>query len=714
MHRLRERQRVDDRVRTGRIQIRDRQPRIYVGLDGEGQGRLMHRYVLLAASDESGSRSWYVENHNGLSTDQCLSFIFSLPAALRLFTFSFSYDLTKMLQDLDERALYYLFRPELRQRFGKEAYKGPYPVRWNGWYLNLQGTKFSVARVEPGQRKSDVRNRIVWDIWKFYQSKFTKALDDWKVGAKEVVEHIRRMKDKRAEFDKESPEKVREYCFTECRLMATLARKLDEAHLQAGLKLKNYYGAGSSAAAMLDVLGIRQYLKDCSEEMREDVACAFFGGRFDNSRLGQLDRKVWGYDISSAYPYQTVQLPCLVHGHWQRTSRRQDIDGARLACVRYGLSDITRSRIDQMAWGPLPFRTKEGSICYPAVSGGGWVWKAEYLAAEKYYDHVYFREAWIYHSDCNCRPFQGLPHYYRERLRWGKEGAGIPLKLGQNSVYGKLAQSVGRGVYNSWIWAGNVTSGCRAQVIEAIFQSSDPWNVLMVATDGIQCTEPLTLAKPIDTGTDIEIVARDTGKTVRKPLGGWEMKPIDKGVFYARPGVYFPMNPTPEELEIVRGRGVGRSVILENWQRIVDTYEQWQRRTRGRYPDADDPLDDERWPVVKVSNVSRFCGAKSSVSRSLGDDGRWIYRRASGDHLQAEPRYGEWITREVTLSFNPKPKRSGLHDDGSRLRVRHMGTRESAPYDKAVLSPEARELQLFNQELIEQPEADYASYEMDF
>lgn len=690
--------------------------RQYIGLDGEGQGRLMHRYVLLAVSDETGKRRRYVENQNGLTTEQCLEFLFNLPKTWSLFTFSFGYDLTKILQDVGERELWFLFRPERRQRFGREAYKGPYPVRWNGWYLNLQGTKFSVAKVPPGVAKRKVKNRVIWDIWKFYQSKFTKACEDWKVGTKEEIERMKLMKDKRAEFDKETPESVREYCLSECRSMAKLARKLDEAHQAVGIKLKNFYGAGSTASGILDLMNVRAFMKECSEEMRDPVAAAFFGGRFDHSHLGVVRRKIWGYDISSAYPYQAYRLPCLHHGEWHWTDKRKDMESARLACIRYGLSDITRSAIEDMAWGPLPFRDRAGSICYPAMSGGGWVWKEEYLAAEKYYPHVYFREAWVYHTDCDCQPFKGISKFYLERLRLGKEGPGIVLKLGPNSVYGKLAQSVGRGVYNNWIWAGNITSSCRAMVIEAVMQSGNPWNVLMIATDGIQSVEPLQLALPEDTGTDVTITALDTGKTTRKPLGGWEQKLVEKGVFYARPGVYFPLDPTEDELETVRGRGVGRGVVLQNWERIVDTYDRWLKRQQGIFPSAEDEADEYRWPVVKVTNVSRFCGAKSSISRSQDKQGKWMYNRATGDHLAEKPlpRYGEWVTREVSLSFNPKPKRAGLHEDGRRLIVRDMGAQESQPYRKATLSPEARELQLMNQEMMEQPEVDYADYETDY
>jgi hypothetical protein len=52
-------------------------------------------------------------------------------------------------------------------------------------------------------------------------------------------------------------------------------------------------------------------------------------------------------------------------------------------------------------------------------------------------------EAWIYETECDCQPFARMPEFCRERVKIGKEGAGIVLKLGSNSVYGKLAQSVG-------------------------------------------------------------------------------------------------------------------------------------------------------------------------------------------------------------------------------------------------------------------------------
>lgn len=707
MHRSRKR--TDVRERGYRPQVHKK---TYVGIDGEGQGRDNHRYVLLAINDENDNRRHYVENFDGLTTDQCLEFIFGLPEHYSLNAFSFNYDLTKILADVPDHILYELFRPELRQRYGQEAYKGPHPRRWKNWVLNMQGTKFSVAKVPKGGAKKDVKSRIIWDLWKFYQSKFTNALGLWKTAPEDVIKRMQYMKDKRHEFDKEPPEKVREYCFSECRYMAKIARQLDEAHAAAGLKLKNYYGAGSSASSMLNKIEIKQYMQKPPEHLTEILAAAFFGGRFDHSMIGAYEKTIHGYDISSAYPYQCVYLPCLIHGTWEYTNQRRAVDGARLACIHYGLGELSPAAVRDMAWGPFPYRTADGSICYPATSGGGWVWKAEYLAAEKLYPHVQFKEAWLYHCDCECQPFKDIPQYYLERLRLGKEGAGIVLKLAMNSLYGKTAQSVGNGPFNNWVWAGNITSGTRAQIIEMLSLLRDPWDMLMVATDGIHTTVPLTPPLPLDTNTDLVFTDQSTGETGRKPLGGWEHKPVDKGCFYARPGVYFPMNPTEKEKEKVRARGVGRAVIFDQWRMLVDGWNEW---CAGYTPGFLDPI----WPVIRVKNVSRFCGAKTSISRSTGPDGKYVYSRASGDHLRAQPNYGQWIDREVSMSFNPDPKRAGIHEDKRRTRVRHTNgvdelSGESTPYKKALISPEAREAIQMAAEMLEQPECDYSEYDYSF
>lgn len=336
----------------------------FAGIDGEGQGRDDHKYVMLAWCNEDGSHRNAIEAKEGerLTTVQCLDFILSVPLNARLFSFAFSYDLTKILTDIDDELLYRLFRPELRQRKKKDDQKkGPIPVYWEGYQLNLMGSKFTVAK--------DGRRHIIWDVFKFFQAKFTSALEDWfsrecepgtpgaieddktKTGWRlwtppemgRAIEHMRRMKDKRAEFDRLTRKEILDYCYEECADMARLAHKLNDAHEKAGLHLKAYHGAGSTASAILKEMGIDKAVREVKtvlvrrkpvdysklaqstrDDIRLAIASGFFGGRFENLVIGDIPGPIWGYDISSAYPYQTTFLPCLACGQWERTRNRKD------------------------------------------------------------------------------------------------------------------------------------------------------------------------------------------------------------------------------------------------------------------------------------------------------------------------------------------------------------------------------------------------------
>lgn len=632
-----------------------------VGIDGEGQGRDNHKYTLLAGSTSDGKIAGSVENINGLDTIKCLDFFLSFPNNTRLFAYSFNYDLTMMLRDLPNEHIYFLFHPELRKR-RKRPELGPLPIFWEGYHINLQGTKFFV-------KKND-NQRVVWDIWKFYQGRFTKALEQWNI-ANDEREYIEKLKLQRGHFDQLDFQEVKKYCFTECRYLAELAQKLIDAHTSAGLKLTSFYGAGSTGAAILKQMGARDFRADPPKEVEPLIARSFFGGRFENLMIGELKETVYSYDISSAYPYQLYFLPCLKHAKWEHISDRSKLSpGTKgTALVRYRLHPTERVG----TWGPFPFRLDNGSICFPASSGGGWIWQDEYLAGEALFPNVEFIEAWKLHCECDCIPFEKIPHYYLERIRIGKEGAGWVFKLGPNSCYGKLAQSVGNGPFTCWTWASLVTSNTRAQLLRAMGTASSLGNILLVATDGIHSRERLFLEKPRETGTS----------HVPKPLGGWEEKRIDYGVFYARPGIYFPLNV---DIEAVRARGLGRNVLHDNKQAIIDAWN--TAKETGEYN-----------KTVTIGNIVRFLGAKSSISIKEGEFMRSL-------------DYGQWRKRPIDLSFNPEPKRSAINPDGTLTLRSFPMTQESVPYDRA-LSPDSILPMLRKIEMEEQPDLSLGVYDAD-
>lgn len=635
------------------IRPRDR----IIGIDGEGRGRKPHLYTYLAAVDEQDKR-WSVTNYKGLTTIECFDFLLSLPDRCLCFGFAFLYDLTKICQGMPNDLLYNLFHEKRREKMveGRLVYK---KVRWEGYTLNYVNRRFSIERGN--------RSTVVWDIFRFFATKFTGALKDWKVADEVKLERMECMKALRSEFDKQTNEEVEAYCNEECSYLAKLGRKLITAHDDAGLKLKAYHGAGSTASAFLGRIAIKQYRGVIPAAMRIGVASAFFGGRFENSQIGPVRRRTYNYDISSAYPYHATSLPCLQCGRWVHCSGFPSSSG-QLALVHW-----TRppGRGEARAWGALPVRLpngwnrlSEGTIVFPAAAKGGWTWQAEFLAAQRFDPLIEAVESWQYTTDCDHRPFADIPSVYRERIKLGKDAQGLVLKLGLNSIYGKLAQSVGLNPpFQSWVWAGNITSGCRAQLIDAMATASDPWSVLMVATDGVWSTERLTLPAPIDTGTG----------DLAKPLGGWEEKTFDRGVFCVRPGIYFPLEPTEKELESVRARGLGRRVVYEQWKRIVDAWEHGARE-------------------VRLGGVQRFVGAKTGFSIAKGK----IKRRRT---------YGEWIQQTVKCSFNARPKRD-RRASTNLLPWKYVDV-ESVPYSKAA-SDDGLMMAIAEMIAEEQPNVDFS------
>ena len=646
---------------------------IYVGIDGEGQGRTVHHYVMLAAADNTGKHQWVTPPcKESLSTETCLDFLFRLPEHAKIFSYGFNYDLTKMLVDVSDEKLFKLFRPELRQRPPNAKQGPPYAIQWQSYHINLQGTKFWVKR---GKQR-----RVVWDVIKFYQSTFVNALKAWKVGDQETLETIEKMKDKRAEFDRLGREQILAYCHLECQYLAQLVMKLIKAHQECGLKLSKFHGAGTTASLILNTMHIQERNRATIPDMQRAVAQSFFGGRFEHAVIGPIDSPIWSYDISSAYPYQCRFLPCLDHGKWSLCSARSDLDSSQAALVHYQLSN---PKVDR-PWAPFPHRDRDGNICFPKQSGGGWVWKEEYLSGERLFEHVRFKEAWIYHSSCNCIPFPAIPHYYRERVKIGKEGPGIVLKLGPNGVYGKLAQSIGNNPpYQCWIWAAMITSGCRAQILDLMGLHKNLGNLLAIATDGIYTKEKLITPIPKDTNT-FDLID-ENGKHVQKPLGGWEEKLTKGAVFFARPGIYFESGLTVGMMkDIVRARGIGRAELVRYAAHFVKA---WKDGESG---------------FTLPSQIDRFCGAKTSTHQS-------------SEGIHRADYYGQWVKRPVTLTFDPMPKRERnikrIGDVGF-LSLRTVKG-ESNPYKRAnsANTDDAKALRRFALEMNEQPDADFVNYE---
>lgn len=582
----------------------------YVGIDGEGIGRKPHRYVLLQAATEQG-QTWSLENLEGIPSADALQFIIDNLDGCRVFSYGFGYDISCILKDLPNASIYELLRPSLRYRSGRLQ-----PVSWNGFKIDWLQGRFAI------RQKS--RSVVIWDLVKFFQSTFVQALDAWGIPTGNIEE----MKAKRGRFKVSQMPRIKDYCRDECVQLAKLARKLVETHRDVGLTLKSYYGPGSTASVAITKMRALEYRADPPDEMLPAIACGFFGGRFEHSMMG-IAKPVWGYDISSAYPYQTYQLPCLKCGVWKHVqgnrATRQALRGCTTALVQYVYKGSPKD-----TWAPFPHRSPKGAICYPHHSTG-WLWLPEIRSATRLdWGSLGFLSAWVYHTECDHRPFAGIADMYRQRFELGKDIKGRVLKNAVNSVYGKTVQSKGpKPKFQCWIWGSLITSGTRAQLLDAIGMASDTENILALATDGIYSRERLQLAAPIDTGT----------LDLPKPLGGWEEKHMPEGMLFVKPGIYTTLGEGD-----LRARGIGRRALEASKEQLIRTYEQGKRHF-----------------TVKVD---RFCGAKTSIGRT--------YRRSA--------RYGQWVRMPIRINF-ACPNRT----PDMKLFARDE---MSAPYKPGMITPD--------------------------
>lgn len=187
--------------------------------------------------------------------------------------------------------------------------------------------------------------------------------------------------------------------------------------------------------------------------------------------------------MNSAYPAALQHVPDLNDGTWVYHENDPGNLPFAMYHVRYS---GTRRDIP----GAFFRRNPKGTVCYP-MNVTGWYWSPEVATGREYCDRGYgsmeILEVWEYRANDEARkPFDFIPPLYRERkaLKAAGDGAHVGIKLGLNSLYGKLAQQVGAkqdAATGDWRlppfhqleWAGYTTSYCRARVLSAVLDNLD-------------------------------------------------------------------------------------------------------------------------------------------------------------------------------------------------------------------------------------------------
>lgn len=527
-------------------EIVEREPRRFVAIDGEGLTRGgQHDYVLLAASDGS-----YIESYepNGLGTADCFNYLLDVGerhAGAVLVGFYTSYDTNMMFRDLPADVLEGLWLGEQRTWRATDGDFRAYRIEYiPNRVLKLREGCWSFDERTERFYWHTFRSVVFWDCFQFFQMSFVKALRDWKVTEPDAVDAIAGMKDARGVFTAEQREQIRAYCFDECRLLVEMMSRVSETLDNLDIRLTSWYGAGSIASAVLKARGAKAFIRrDWGEDVENAVMGAYYGGRVETFAVGIVDTASWNYDVRSAYPSATAELPPLVDSVVQHVDSYDYQAPYALWRVRWQRRANHRRPI---RLAPFPFRHQK-RIFWPHT-GEGWYHAAEVRAAMDVFSDerrgikIDIIEGYIIHCTSE-RPFAWVRELYAERAEYKRHGDPREkiLKLALNSLYGKFAQSIGGKdgappPYQCYMYAGMITADCRAKLLRAAAAAGE---VFAIATDGIFTRE------------------RIDGLVESEELGAWESTTVEPGLMLIQPGVYATPNLGRVAGSFAKTRGFG-------------------------------------------------------------------------------------------------------------------------------------------------------------
>jgi hypothetical protein len=557
----------------------------FCGVDGEGGNQPddaalfgeRHNYLLLRA----GGHLLYNDNRP-LGFQDCAEFLCGLPRDRTYVSYFFDYDATKILESAPW------------ERVGR-LFTGMGLVDIGDFQVGYTPHKSFRIRARGDERPALEIN----DLGTFFQCSFVKALEDWNIGTPEQRYGISRGKLQRGDF-RGMTEKTIAYNWSEVELLEMLADEFARTCADLGYFPQRWQGPGQLASAVLahnDVPRRRDISLCSNRKMMELANEAYYGGRFENAAHGPVHGPVYQYDINSAYPHAMRSLPCLLHGSFRSVKDRP----ADLGSLWFGRVAFTSQHDSVLAH--LPVRTRDGGLIFPRT-GQGVYWSPEVRAAERAGMRVEFQSGYVYEKGktCSCDPFGFVSGMYAERKALGKSARGKVLKLGMNSLYGKLAQSVGSPPYANPVWASLITATTRAMIADACALA--PAAIASIATDAVFSTVPL----PLPTGSQ---------------LGEWDLTVHESGLFLVQPGVYF----SGDSAHSNKTRGISANVFAASRQ---DFMRAWTSLTESGF----------NFPAHTVPlTVKQFISLRQA--------------KAWG----TPHKTGQWLNSDRRVSFEIRPKR---------------------------------------------------------
>lgn len=601
------------------------QPTQFIGVDGEGyqaecehseclckrfvgdgasceqcrheRGEHAHRYVLLGCGSEQ------YENVEGITWREAFTFLYDQhrkhPEAAFV-GFFLGYDFSQILKTLPEDKAWSLLTDQgLKKRTRKtsEGFSFEHPVHLDYERIADGGTGWDV-RWLPNRRLSfrpalcdcAIRPNVncphpqsdwlhICDSGAFFQQSFMSVINpsawlDDPICTQAQYDDILAGKERRSSAALDDD--MKRYNRLENELLANVMVRLDKGFRALGVKLTSdcWYGPGAAANRWLDSIGAprrKDMEKALPEPVRQAVTYSYLGGWFEVFAHGTIPGTVHEYDITSAYPSIMSDLPCLLHGKWTHSYNTE------LAPLKAGEIRLVKTSPGGIVGtdphiGTMLHRGEGHRITRPYKTGG-WHFQHELEAAVRagLIDTLEIEETWSFRARCSCPPpyakVVDLFDFRLTQISKTADGqkvetpAGKAAKLLLNSLYGKLAQSVGGRPFASLLCASLITAGTRTMILDAI--ASHPQrsaSALMVATDAIFFTsEHPSLPCP-----------------KAKTLGQWEKSDMRTLTIF-KPGAYWHDEARQRIAEggapIFKARGISAKAFAAHLARVDQDFE---------------------------------------------------------------------------------------------------------------------------------------------
>lgn len=433
-----------------------------------------------------GNDKDFIYKKSGLSSLDCLKFLVKPNKKKRIF-FNLHYDIQFIVKDFKDLDILDLMNSK------EVSYKG-FTLQYYQNKMLIIKKNFSIIKY--------------YDIVSFFNTSLLNIIKLLNIKLTNIEQHIlEKGKDLRAKsFRGMTKDEMILYNRTECIVTNRIAQKIQNLMLNSiyikkdgkedNLNVKNFYGSSAIAGKLLKVYEIDKLKK--FPQYQEIFQSAYYGGRFEVLKLGTF-KKVYKYDINSAYPSVMKDLKVIRKFVYKKHKNLK-----HTLIIDEGIYRIYFKLLYPRDFiCPFPLRHNTGRLFFTGeVSGYYFGCEIKAFLKTKIHPDNYILiiteslTPVFYNRKIFDNPKGNLItelYSLRQKYKKANDIKHYIYKISLNSMYGKLAQTVGKSEFQNLYFAGYITAKTRAKIYEKSF-SANYNNIIGYATDSIISMKPLKVS----------------------------------------------------------------------------------------------------------------------------------------------------------------------------------------------------------------------------